>query len=226
MKKYIYISILLLLIALIALMASKEGILKSTTSNYIGKQLNADVEIDSAQIDLRNSIIKESGVDIVTDRGLSCTISDAEISYGSLIKLLSKKSFKFELKDFNLTYPNSKIINGIANSLSLDLEDLLKFDYVKGEFIQGENEIIIKALEAKAEALIFFADATIKDDDHINGSFKMLLSKDIIAGIPEAIRKVFFKQEGDYSEVTLYVTGSTEKPSINFQTDLFKFIVK
>jgi len=226
MKKNIYIVIIFLVFIVGAAFVSREPILKAVTSGFLDEQLNAKTQIDNADINLIKSTITESGITISAERGLDCSIGEVNIHYGDIVKLLGGKRFVFRFEDLEFSYPGSKVLNGIANALSLELEDMLQFDYVNGELIRGKNEVIIRSLEAQSKRLKLFVDATIADNNKIDCSIRMLLSKEMIANIPESIRKVFFKQDGEYSEVTLYIAGSIDKPSINFSTDLFKFVVK
>ncbi|NQT96080.1 MAG: hypothetical protein HQ572_06470 [Candidatus Omnitrophica bacterium] len=226
MKKYIYILIVFLVLAVALAIANSEFILKRVTYDYVGNLLHADISIDRAAINIRKSTLKETGIRITADRGLDCNIETAFISYGNILELVKNRSFTFRLEDVRLSYPGSEILNSVANALSIELQDVLKFDYIAGEFMRGQDEIVIKSLEASGRLLRLFADATIEDGKNLNCSFKMLLSQEMISTIPDSIRKVFFKQDGDWSEVTLYLSGSIDKPSINFSTDLFKLTVR
>lgn len=197
-------------------------------SVIFSKQLKAEVEIEEASLSLKDGILTK-GISISNKRGLSCSIERATIGTDPLLPSLRRIKaipLKFELKDITLSYPDSAVINSITSGLSIKEPELLKFDTASGRLYRKDGALILKALSASGEYIRLFVDGTITDDSQISASFRLLLSGELIAGIPESVRKVFFKQDGAWSKVELYLSGDIKRPSINFSTDLFKLIVR
>ena len=100
----------------------------------------------------------------------------------------------------------------------------MEFYSARGEFSYQAGRLLLKSLYLDGELLRIDAYG-MTDDTLIDFSIKLFLSKVLTSGIPESIRKVFFKQEGDWSNADLKITGSRDNPSINFSTDLFMLSV-
>ena len=207
-------------IIIILLVAGNQLILPKLLSLCIAKQLNADVKIEKAALNIKEGI-RIKGIAITDRRGLQCNIESAIIT-----PLPPRRSIYFKFENAKLSYPDSKIINSIANTLSLKSSDTLRFDFVKGRLHYRGGEVIIENLSAEGNFIKLFADATITNRSKIDCSLKMFLSGTIIEDIPESTRKIFFKKDGAWSKVELYITGSMDSPSINFSTDLFKLVVR
>jgi len=199
--------------------------LTKAASLYLSSQLKADVTVAGVRLGLGNKIeLKDVG--IRNSEGLNCKIKEALIAYGPLFIIKKGTKFDFSLKDVEFSYPSSKVINGIASTLSLEPMEIFKFKSVKGEFLKRGNETVVKSLDAEGVLLRLFADGTIIKDSKIDYSFKILLSQELVAGVPGAIREVLFKETDSWSEVELYITGDIQKPSVNLTTDLFKLTVR
>lgn len=229
MRKTLYIIPILLLFLVVLIIFSSQFFLPRLLSVYFGKQFKADVKIDEATLRLKVGI-KTKDVSISNKRGLRCNIESAIIGTDPLPVLLARYRgsvpIYFELKDVKFSYPDSAVVSSIAEALSLRQPDLFRFDTVSGKLYRRNRELILKALNATGEHIRLFIDGTVTDDSRINASFRILLSEELVAGIPEATRKVFFKQDGSWSKVELYLSGDIQRPSINFSTDLLKLIVR
>jgi len=224
MKKYLYITISFFL-AIVLLISGGLLALKGLLPLYLSRQFNADVKIEQISLGFKEGI-KAKGVSINSVRGLYCSIEEAVFDYDIVRIIKSGLNFNFSLKDVVFSYSESKLINGIVQALSIKSIDIFHFNSVKGEFYQRNEEIAVKSLEADGDLIKLFADGTIIKEARIDCSFKILLARELVTAIPDSVREVFFKQEGEWSEVELYITGDLDKPSINFSTDLFKLIVR
>jgi hypothetical protein len=170
--------------------------------------------------------VKAKDIEIRNRKGLRCSIKGAEINYKPLDVIREGINFRFRLKGVKLSYPESNVINGITHALSMKELDSLQLDSVEGRFYHRNRETILKALSAAGKDIRFFADGSIVKDSAINFDFRIVLSDELVANIPETIRKVFFKQDGSWSEVRISIGGTTERPTINFSTELFKLSIK
>jgi hypothetical protein len=223
-KKYIFINLLAAILSLSLIAAAGKIFLPQILSFYFGNQLKATVKIAKASGNLL-SRIKAKDISITNKKGLRCDIKDAEIDYQLLRMIREGINFGFRLKGIELSYPSSNVIGGITHTLSMKPLDSLQFNSAEGRFYYRNKETIIKSLSAAGEQIRFFADGSIVKDSAINYNFRILLSEEIVANIPETIRKVFFRQDGSWSEVKIYIGGTTERPTINFSTELFKLSI-
>lgn len=198
-------------------------------SVYFSKQFKADVVIKRASWSLKEGI-KTKGIYISNKRGLRCDIESAIM--GTVPLSIAVRTSKgtvpliFTLKNVELSYPDSAVINGITRALSLRQPGIFRFDIVSGKLYRRKGELVVKALNASGEHIRLFIDGTVIGGSQINCCFRILLAEELVASIPEATRKVFFKQDGSWSKVELYIAGDIQHPSINFSTDLFKLIVR
>lgn len=224
MKRYHYIILSSLLVAGLLIVGSWRA-LKWSIPFYLGRQLNADVRIERLSWRFPGGVTARS-ISISNKRGLRCSIEEATIDYAIILIIKHGLSFDFRLKGVTLSYKSSNLINSIAEALSIKPLDVFRFDSVKGEFYQRREEVIIKSLVADGSLIKLFADGTIVRGSSVDYSFRMLLSERLIATMPDSVREVFFKREGEWSEIELYITGDIDRPSINFSTDLFKLIVR
>lgn len=193
-------------------------------SAYLGSCLKAQVTTEAFCISM-GPRIDIRGLKIANDNGLNCRIEESDLDIRGAFILKGQLACDFILKDVQLSYPGSKIINGIAEALSIKPVDVLDFDRITGRLRLNEDEIVIKSLDAQGELLRVSADGTVRGKA-VNCYFNMVLTSELVSGIPESVRKVFFKQDADSSEIELYITGSTDNPSINFTTDLFRLSVR
>jgi hypothetical protein len=224
-KRAICIIIAILIILLISgyLVLNNEYILSNISGFYAGRWLNADVHIGKAVVSFQKKTITATDVFISSKKGLRCKIDTARICYNDIFSLVTDRAFSFRLDGIELSYPDSKVISGIAAVLSLKPIELLQFYYAKGLYSKRENEEILESVEAEGKLLKIYTYGSTVGEKNINYSFKIFLSGELIASVPESIRKVLFKQDGDQSAVELSVSGDIEKPSISFSTDLLKF---
>jgi hypothetical protein len=224
MKKTFILIIVILLIALSAIIYFRDPLSAKIFSAYLGNRLNADITAGKVHLGLGPRLEIED-LRIVNSRGLDCSVKALTLNF-DLQPMFSKNlKLRFDLKDVGFSYPASKIVKSITGALSIKSPQYLHFDYVKGEFYCAGEENIIKSLDANGKLLRLFADGSVRGL-FIDYSFKLSLSDELTAGMPESTRKIFFKQDSQYSEIELYVTGSIDNPSVNFSTDLFKLTIR
>ncbi len=192
--------------------------------SYLSNRLDAKVTTDSFHLGLGPRIDIE-GLNIVNNKGLNCVVGEATLRIEASSLLAMRIHLTFDMKDLKFSYPDSKIINGIADTLSIKPLDVFSFDSVKGKLYISREDITINALYAQGRLLKVSADGSIRGKE-IGYSFKLILSNELTSSIPDSVRKVFFKTSGQFSELDLYVSGSTDNPSISMNTDLFKLTVR
>jgi len=220
MKKFIII-----LVLVIILISALQLFLAQILSAYLSKEFSADVEIKQASLDIRYGI-KANSITINNSRGLNCSIESARLSFGIASIIRKGLSLNFRLDGIEISYPESGVVSTVTQALSLEGVKLFNFDYAQGEIYSRADERIIKALDASGPLLRLNADASIIGDEEINCDLKVLLSQELVDKIPESTRQVFFKKEGSWFKVELYLKGNMKRPSINFSTDLFKLVVR
>lgn len=229
MRKTLYIILALLLLLVVLVIFSSRLFLPQLLSFYFSKQFKAEVKIDKARLSLKDGIVAR-GISISNKRGLRCSVESAVIGTVPLSTIVRTNKgtvpIIFKLKNIELSYPESAVVSSIAKALSLKQPELFRFDTVGGRFYFRGREFIFKALTASGEYIRLFINGTITDGSRIEAVFRILLSGKLVESIPEATRKVFFKQDGPWSKVELYLSGDIRRPSINFSTDLFKLIVR
>jgi len=221
-KKIIFIAAFLLL-ALAAVFSFRDNIVRGILSEYLTYQLGADVDIAKARIDANYNISIES-LRIRNDDGLDLHADSGILRFSPLYFLKQGVRLNFKLQGVRFSYIDSKIIHNVFEVLSLARIDELEFYSARGEFSYQAGRLLLKSLYLDGELLRIDAYGAA-DDTLIDFSIKLFLSKVLTSGIPESIRKVFFKQEGDWSNADLKITGSRDNPSINFSTDLFMLSV-
>lgn len=228
MKKFLYITPIFLLFLAVFFISGSRYFLPGILSAIFSKQLKAEVRISQAAFSFKDGVTAK-GISVRNKKGLGCNIESATIGTAPLsTALITGKGtlpLIFTLKNIELSYPDSAIISSMARALSINQPGLLKFDTASGKLYYRAGELILKAWSASGEHLRLFVDGTVTDGSRINASFRILLSASLTASIPEATRKLFFKQDGSWSKVELYLSGDIRHPSINFSTDLFKLIV-
>ncbi len=224
MKKT-YISIVVIIILLLSSLVYFRNLLSERLLvAYLSNKLDAKVTTENFNLGLGPRIDIE-GLNIANNKGLNCAVGEVILHIEASSFLAMRIHLTFNMKDLKLSYPDSKIIDGIADTLSIKPLDVLSFDYVKGKLYISREDITINALHAEGKLLKVFADGSIRGKE-IGYSFKLILSNELTSGIPDSVRKVFFKTNGQFSEVDLYVSGSTDNPSISINTDLFKLTVR
>ena len=221
-KKIIFIAAFLLLV-LAAVFLFRDNIVRGILSEYLARQLGADVDIAKARIDSNYNISIES-LRIRNDDGLDLHADSGILRFSPLYFLKQGVRLNFKLQGVRFSYIDSKIIHNVFEVLSLARIDELEFYSARGEFSYQAGRLLLKSLYLDGELLRIDAYG-ITDDTLIDFSIKLFLSKVLTSGMPESIRKVFFKQEGDWSNADLKITGSRDNPSINFSTDLFMLSV-
>ncbi len=225
-KILIFISAFLavLLISLSAIIYFRDAITAKLLLTYMSRQL--DSEVSAGKLCLQpGARIEISRLRITNNKGFNCNIEDTTLDVNAAALLERELSLDFLLEAVFLSYPESKIINNIAEALSISPLEVFSFDYIKGEFFAKGGETVFKKVHAKGSLIEVFADGSMREKA-LNWDVRLILSGKMISTIPESVRKVFFRQEGDSSEVKLYVTGSPDNPSINLSTDLFKLTVR
>ena len=221
-KKIIFIAAFLLLV-LAAVFLFRDNIVRGILSEYLARQLGADVDIAKARIDSNYNISIQS-LRIRNDDGLDFHADSGVLRFSPLYFLKQGVRLNFKLQGVRFSYIDSKIIHSAFEALSLARIDELEFYSARGEFSYQAGRLLLKSLYLDGGLLRIDAYG-MTDDTLIDFSIKLFLSKVLTSGIPESIRKVFFKQEGDWSNADLKITGSRDNPSINFSTDLFMLSV-
>jgi hypothetical protein len=225
MKKKTFLEILLFLILLLLFVAiCVNNCLKYIVSAYFSNQFKTDIKIHTLSLKFKDGI-QASGIDISNKTGLKCKIDRALIQHSITSLSRGWLAFDITLEGVKLYYPESAIIKGITNVLSLESVDSLAFDSVKARIERRGSENLIKNLSAEGKTLRLHVDGSIGNNSMLDCSFKILLSKELVSNIPEKIRKIFFTEDGAWSEVELDLKGDIKRPSINFSTNLFKLIV-
>ena len=217
--------IVIITIAFAFIIAIKTPLVKYPVSLLFSNALKSDISMKKCSFSFAKGI-KASDMEIKNEKGLHCIIKDAYIkcNFSGLIK--NELFLDYSLKTVKFSYPDSEIINGIAGLFAIEPTYLLQFSTVDGTVYVKPNETIVKDLNAVGAAISLFANGTTTDNKFINYQFRLTLSKDITSRIPEAIRKVFFKEQQECSVAELYLKGNIKKPSISFSTPLFKLLVK
>ena len=222
-KKIIFIAAFLLLLALVTVFFFRESITRNVLSGYLSYQLKSDINIARARIDSNFNINIES-LDIRNNNGFNLHADSGVLRFYFLRFLKQGVRIKFELQNIRFSYSDSKIINSVLEVLSLARIDGLEFSTAKGECSYRAGRLLLKSLHLDGKLLKLDAYG-ITDGALIDYSIKLFFSKMLTSGMPESIRKVFFKEEGDWSEADLKIAGSMDNPSINFRTDLFMLSV-
>ncbi len=220
-----FLIIVIITIIFAFVIAIKTPLVKYPVSSLFSYALKSDISIKKCGFSFTKGI-KALDVQIKNEKGLHCIIKDAYIKC-NFLGLIKKELFlNYSLKTVKFSYPDSEIINGIAALFAIEPDYLLQFDTIEGAAYIKPNEMIIKDLNAIGTAISLFANGTTTDNKYINYQFRLGLSKSITSKIPEAIQKLFFKEQKEHSVVELYLKGSIKKPSISFITPLFKLLVK
>lgn len=224
MKKNLYIFIVIFISLVIFAFFFNSLYLKYILSAYIGRKLNVDIKIDQARWESAGSI-NAKGIFIRNKKGLSCSIEEAIIHYDAISIIKMAPTFSFKSRGVKLSNPDSAVINGIAEIMSIKPLDLFSFDRAEGRLYLKKRELIIRGFNATARFIRLYIDGTVVANSRIDAAFKIMLAGELLANIPETTRKIFFKEQDQWSEVELYITGDMKRPSINFSTDLFKLII-
>ena len=223
-KKVLIIIVVFIFLLLLSLVYFRDTLSQRLLVGYLSKRLDAEITTDKFHLGIGPRIDIE-GLRIVNNKGFNCTVRETTLRVEVSSLLAMRIHLTFDLKDLKLSYPDSKIIKGIADILSIKPLDVLSFDSVGGKCYISREDITINSLVAQGKLLKVFADGSIRGKD-IGYSFKLILSNELTSGIPDSVRKVFFKQSGQFSEIDLYISGSTDNPSISMNTDLFKLTVR
>ena len=224
MKKWIISITALFLFLLGAGFFFRDNIIRSVLSGYLARQLESDVDIARARIDSKYNISIES-LRIRKDEGWSLHAGSGTLRLYPLYFLKQGCRIKFELRDIIFLYSDIKMIHSILESLSLGGVDELKFISASGDLSYTSGRSLLKSLYLDGELIRINAHGG-SDDSFIDYDIKLFLSQALISEIPESVKKVFFKQGGDWSEAELSVTGKKDNPAINFRTDLFTLSVR
>lgn len=226
MKRFVSLLIIFVIfIILTVVVILKSPLAKHPISLYLSNVLKSDVAIKECNFSFTTGA-KFKDLEIKSKKGLYCTVKDGEIKYDILGLLKNNLVLDCSLKSVEFSHSSSPVIKGITHLFGMGEVDLFNFDTVKGSLYIKPKEFIIKDLNARGKDISFFANGTTKDNKYITYSLKLMLSENITSKIPEDIRKIFFKQEQEYSIVELYLNGSLKKPSINFSTPLFKLSIR
>jgi hypothetical protein len=223
MKKWFISIAVLILIISCAVFSFRGYIVKNIISGYLAHQLKADVVIARARID-SNYNINIKSLSIKNEDGLDLHAGSGVIKLYPWYFLKQGLAVKFELQDIRFLYSDIKVLRSVFEMLALGDVDELKFLSAKGEFSYGGRKSLLKSLYLDGELIRVKAHG-MADDSFMDYDIRLFLSRTLTSGIPEAIKKVFFKQEGDWSNAELKVSGSRDNPSINFSTDLFTLSV-
>jgi hypothetical protein len=223
MKKWIVSIIALILVVLCTVFFFREYIVKNVLSAYLARQLKADVDITRARLDSNYNISIES-LHIRNEDGLDLHAGTGVLKLYPLYFLKQGLGIKFNLQDIRFLYSDIKVVNSVFEMLSLGNVDELKFLSAKGEFSYVAGKSVLKSLYLDGELMRVKAHGMI-DDSSMDYDIRLFLSGALTSEIPEAIKKVFFKQEGGWSNAELKISGSRDNPSINFSTDLFTLSV-
>ena len=221
--KFLIIVVIAIIFAFVIVI--KTPLAKYPVSLLFSNALKSDISIKRCSFSFTKGI-KASDMEIKNEKGLHCIIKDAFIKCNFLGLIKNELFLDYSLKTVKFSYPDSEVINGIAGLFAIEPTYLLQFNTVDGAVYIKPNEIIVKDLNAVGAAISLFANGTTTDNKFINYQFRLTLSKNITSRIPEAIQKVFFKEQEEYSVAELYLKGSIKKPSISFSTPLFKLLIK
>ncbi len=191
---------------------------------YLSNRLNAKIATDNLRLGLGPRVDIE-GLSIVNNKGLNCVIGKATLNIDASSFIAMRVHLTFDMRDVELSYPDSKILSGIADTLSIKPLEVLSFDSVKGKLYISREDITFNSLIADGRLLKAYADGSIRGKE-IGCSFKLVLSNELTSGIPDSVRKVFFKSNGQFSEIDISISGSMDNPSISMNTDLFKLTVR
>jgi hypothetical protein len=224
MKKWI-ISIATLFLLLLGVgFFLRDNIIRSVLSGYLARQFESDVDIARARIDSKYNINIES-LRIRKDGGWSLHAGSGTLKLYPLYFLKQGYRIKFELRDIIFLYSDIKMIHSILEPLSLGGVDELEFISASGDFSCMPGRFLLKSLYLDG-ALIRLNAHGGSMDSFIDYDIKLFLSRALVSKIPESVKKVFFREGGDWSNAELSVTGKDDNPAINFKTDLFTLSVR
>jgi hypothetical protein len=223
MKKWVISIIALIFIVSCAVFFFRGYIAKNIISAYLAHQLKTDVYIARARIDFKHNISIES-LHIRNNDGLDLYAGSGVLRLYPSYLLRQGLGVKFELQDIRFLYSDMKVLRSVFEMLALGDVDELQFLSAKGEFSYGAGKSLLKSLYLDGELIRVKAHG-MADDSFMDYDIRLFLSRALTSGIPESIKKVFFKQEGDWSSAELKISGSRDNPSINFSTDLFTLSV-
>jgi hypothetical protein len=223
MKKKVICAVIFLLLVLGAAFIWRDDILRGVFSGYLARRLDADVEIARVYLDDDYNMRVES-LRVRNGSGFVFHAGSGLLRLRALHLLSRELQLEFSLKDIICSCPDSQIINSVLEVLSLTRTDELRFTDARGELLCNPGCLSLRALYIGGELLKIDAYG-ITDQAMIDYSIKLSLSKELTSRMPGPINKIFFKQEGGWSNVDLQITGSADNPSIDFKTDLFTLSV-
>jgi hypothetical protein len=221
-KKIIATVFLFLFIAVLLLTTGlKTPLCKYFFSFYFSSKLDCDINIGQCSFFFTRGI-KAQKISIKNNKGFIGSIENADIKFNVVKNLREGNEFDFFLGKVIFSYPDSDIVKWVVKLFAVDSEYLFKFDEITGFAYVESKEMILKDVEAIGEDVSVFVDGTTKEKQLINYTIKLKISDKITAGIPDTLRAIFFRKDEKYSIVQLYLSGSLNKPAINFSTPLFK----
>jgi hypothetical protein len=223
MKRRIIFFIVFVLFIVSLLFFFRNHIAQGIVSAYLSGQLDADVHIERSHIGPYHTLAIES-LSIRNKDEMYLNADSGVLRFYPFELLRKGLRLKFQLSDVFFSYPNSKIIDNVFNSLSLTAVDGLEFASAEGEFSYNKGIFMLKSLNLDGNMLKLNAYG-MSGYSLIDYNIGLSISDLLTSEIPEQVRKVFFKADGDWSEVELQISGSKDNPSINFKTDLFTLSV-
>jgi hypothetical protein len=223
MKKIFILALAFFIAAGIVVFCFRQVIVKHGICIYLKSQIKSDIEIDKADVNSWDSI------DLYSMRanninGLDFAAGSGRFTFNTLTIFREGVKVRFALKDVRLDYKDSKIVSGIFDALSVGPMDTIEFSSIEGEFSRSKGQFMLRSLNASGQLMALSAYG-ISNDTILDYNIKMELSEALTSGIPESVKKVFFKQEGENFHAELHVAGNINNPSISFSTDLFTFTV-
>lgn len=223
MKKAIIVSIILTAILLVAVAGYRN--MPEILSFYLSRRFDKDVTIEKASLRSIDRLALE-GITVGKDAVAICMIDSALIGYEISGLIRRATSIGFMLRGVEILDLDTGVIKTISDGLSIDPFKISRFDHVKGRFSRKGGISIIKGLEAHADFIRVFVDAVLTDDSKIDADCRFVIAEELLADVPEATRKVFFKSDGSDSNVELHLSGDMSRPSVSFSTDLFRLSVR
>lgn len=198
--------------------------LKIFITSQISKTLGGKTNIQTLKI-VSPARIQLFNLTVTKKNLYSISIGAADLKSKSFLTFSNGTPINCLLSDFKISHKDLALISGIASLLSMQPLESVDFKNVSFEFLAKDKQVIFKNLDARSDNIKIFANGTIGKADNINYSVKLFLSKTLTDQIPEKVKELLFKENEGWSEIDLYISGTTKKPLINLATQLFKLIL-
>ena len=187
----------------------------------VEKKIQKTIEFGTSRIWLPGNLYFEN-ISILDKKNRLYRAKTAEVRYNLVDLLVGKREVSFDIRGVKV-YTEIGLLDSIAAILSISKIPDFTVDQLTGALQLRKDAIYLKDIYAASDKIRIRGEGWLNNNGLLNCDINFSFSRDITDMIPEIVREILLRDEGNgWKGIAFKVTGNYKKPSLHLTGETLK----